>query len=1662
MGAAHTTMSTLPPLPRIRARRPARSRSPTSRASTTDVRAAVSYSNRHSSFSLSSTPQQRHNSSRSAYEIAQVLSTARRRGGTAARGPATVNQRSPHQVAKGLHRDPPGVPRRRRTAGPPLRENSRHKLRVEFSYRLVAAHRLDKRIEGLAVSAASLRGEVTVSEEGLHHPHHRQHMVHRVIRLRRRGWEETDNRTHRPEYRPPVPHPRAIPGFYTPKNGKTPNLQRLGAPMGVLVPETLTAAPGPVHPIPAHHPPDIARANRPVWGSIAGIPQGSRARALRVMPGQEVPRWCGYFRYPPNTCKTGFEDEPIRRQERFCPPSCWYRVVWFVCWEGCLVRCWFRRAGVVLLVLMLAGGLVGVDRSVAADTAGGGGVVASGGFSDVGGGVHQGGIDALEAEGVFEGTGCGDGLFCPDDPIHRWVMAVWMIRVLDDMDPAGSGSSRFADVDAGVWWAPYVERLAELEVTAGCATGPLRFCPDEAVTRGQMATFLVRAFGLEDAAAAGFADTGGGTHASSIDALAAAGVTAGCATEPLRFCPGDPVTRGQMATFVARAVGLVELPAPPPEDDPVPVPNGFVAIDGRERTSCGIRVDGTIACWGGEPPPEGAFIDLAVGRGHSCGLRADGTIACWGSEAPPEGAFIDLAAGGAHSCGLRADGRVACWGGNKYGQADPPEGRFVTLAAGAIFSCGIRVDGTIACWGYNQHGQADPPEGRFVTLAAGNEVSCAVRVGGGVECWGREGPARPVLDVPEEPLTVATASGSAEWGHGCGLGADGSVVCWGRNGFGEGDPPEGRFVDIATGSSVSCGLRAGGTIECWGSGQADDPPEGQFTSVSLNAGYGCGLRVGGTVECWGYNIWGRTRAPDGQFSAVSAGPHHPCGLRTDGTVVCWGGNTTGRVSAPGGRFTDVAVGWGRACGLRADGTLLCWRGSSPTVEPTIEADTPGGTFTDVVVGDNHSCGLRTGGTVTCWGINGRAPADPPEGRFADIFGSRDYSCGIRVGGNIECWGYRTVFEPPDRHFTNVAVGGHSDDYACGLRTDGTVECWGDTGGFAGVPARRFTDLFAAAYFLCGLRPDGSVVCWGDTRWIGAFLGASTGRFTAVSAGTDYTCGLRIDRTLSCWGRLGYEWRLAYPHPPGTFSDVSTSGNQACAVSDNGSISCWGISFSLPYNVPAGRFSHVSVGSGFSCGILADSIQGARRGEAPEVLSNRIACWGSNSDGKSTPPRPDGYRIWGLWGHHPYLRISAESYSVVSAGRGHGCGLRPDQTIDCWGSDTHGQATPPAGTFTDIAADRDHTCGIRTDGTVQCWGSNSYGESDPPPGRFVDIAAGGYFSCGIRTDGTALCWGRETATHEIYQSVDLTTPGGRFTHGDIGRGHGCGVREDGSIQCWGSDNSGQSNPPAGTFTQVAVGNIHSCGLKADGTITCWGSNSYGESTPPAGTFTDVAAGWSNSCGLRADGTAVCWGGRLEAPPAEHFTEITVANSHACGLKIDGSIACWGSTANAGVPDPTEGPFSTLAAEGNKTCAVRADGTAVCWGNQEWTRTYELPGKQYSAVAIPRGIYVSATGCGLHTDGTITCLDDNFALSGRFTHIFASNLQSCGIRTDGTIRCSDHTRTNVESIAVSLLNTPPGQFTQITAGQNHACGLRTDQTVACWGANQYGETGNPPTR
>ena len=180
------------------------------------------------------------------------------------------------------------------------------------------------------------------------------------------------------------------------------------------------------------------------------------------------------------------------------------------------------------------------------------------GFADIAeAAVHAPAVEILDALGIIDGTECAAGRFCPTEPLQRWVMAVWITRALDVEEPAVVGSGVFSDVGGDMWWSGHVERLAETGITKGCAVDPARYCPDEAVSRAQMASFLTRAFDLEPARPAVFTDIAGNIHAGSISALVAAKITAGCSSNPDRYCPAGAITRAQMATFLARALGLV-------------------------------------------------------------------------------------------------------------------------------------------------------------------------------------------------------------------------------------------------------------------------------------------------------------------------------------------------------------------------------------------------------------------------------------------------------------------------------------------------------------------------------------------------------------------------------------------------------------------------------------------------------------------------------------------------------------------------------------------------------------------------------------------------------------------------------------------------------------------------------------------------------------------------------------------------------------------------------------------------------------------------------------------------------------------------------------------------------------------------------------------------
>ncbi len=124
---------------------------------------------------------------------------------------------------------------------------------------------------------------------------------------------------------------------------------------------------------------------------------------------------------------------------------------------------------------------------------------------------------------------------------------------LADLPPGGS----FAD-DNGNVHEGYIEAIAEAGITKGC-NPPLNteYCPSNPVTRGQMAAFLVRALGLtDDGGSDQFGDDDGSVFESDINKLATAGITKGC-NPPTndQFCPDSRVTREQMAAFLVRAYG---------------------------------------------------------------------------------------------------------------------------------------------------------------------------------------------------------------------------------------------------------------------------------------------------------------------------------------------------------------------------------------------------------------------------------------------------------------------------------------------------------------------------------------------------------------------------------------------------------------------------------------------------------------------------------------------------------------------------------------------------------------------------------------------------------------------------------------------------------------------------------------------------------------------------------------------------------------------------------------------------------------------------------------------------------------------------------------------------------------------------------------------------
>lgn len=151
--------------------------------------------------------------------------------------------------------------------------------------------------------------------------------------------------------------------------------------------------------------------------------------------------------------------------------------------------------------------------------------------------------------------GCGGDRFCSDDTLTRGQFATMLVEALGLQAPDVQLAGRVFDDAAGSTHAAAIVALADAGVIGGC--GDDRFCPSEAVTREQFATMLSSALDLPPATedARFFIDLGE-LHSTGVDSLAEQGIAGGCG--PVTFCPRDEVSRAHAAMFLARGLTLVE------------------------------------------------------------------------------------------------------------------------------------------------------------------------------------------------------------------------------------------------------------------------------------------------------------------------------------------------------------------------------------------------------------------------------------------------------------------------------------------------------------------------------------------------------------------------------------------------------------------------------------------------------------------------------------------------------------------------------------------------------------------------------------------------------------------------------------------------------------------------------------------------------------------------------------------------------------------------------------------------------------------------------------------------------------------------------------------------------------------------------------------------
>lgn len=860
-------------------------------------------------------------------------------------------------------------------------------------------------------------------------------------------------------------------------------------------------------------------------------------------------------------------------------------------------------------------------------------------------------------------TGTGPATFSPGDAVTRGQMATFLLRYAQVTDI--DADHGFGDVPAGAFYDDAVSFLVEREITTG--TSPSTYSPNDAVTRAQMATFLWRfSFEPTPAGASGFTDVPTGAfYTTAVAWLAESGITTG--TSPTTYSPDDVVTRGQMATFLWRLAG-----------EPVPGELGSNRVD-LEQTTVLDESDLGAAT---EIDVEGeSTLDLSAVAAED--LPGPGEVVVMGiTDETPEG-FI--------------------------GMVEEVDGSQVTTSPATLQDAIPEAD-FASTFDFDE--LAPEPSG-----AGGSLAPAAVR--------------DRFKGVEAACTSGATLRADIDFGLDAGIDVEAS---WDPLG----DGVE-AYVGFHATATATVELIAEGAVECEAVASVDGP---KLKAITFWLGPVPVVLV-----------------PEISFEAVLAGSFEASASATAGYEQTVGAGlrfqngrwsteyTNDRTLTP--PSIDFETQLTASLDLRARLDLKVYGAAGPylTVGPFLEF-----TGQNAIPWWTLDAGVRAsiGASIDVFFFK-------DEIEFAEIelarFRLADSGQSAPPGG--------IQWLPGAALFTADASGANG----CGIGAAGSAWCWGDDfsgqlgrgssstpGDIAAPVANINTDLFspdddalkvvAGGLTSCALIADGTVSCWGDNTWGSLGNGTTQSSDTAVpvpgitdaidiATRNGTTCAILADHTLQCWGRNGNGQvgdgtttdQLSPVTVPGLdiVVDVTVGGNFTCALRATGDIWCWG----------HGYYGELGNGeTGVDAAMTTTPVPVSVIDDAVEIDAGSGHTCARRSD--------DHVWCWGSGGSYQLGNVSTSSSAVpvavqnlgpvveVTAGGQHSCALRADGTAKCWGGDHSGQigngldghinldqpwpvTVERLDNIVSIDAGQAHTCAATANAKVYCWGDNEYGQ-----------------------------------------------------------------------------------------------------------------------------------------------------------------------------------------------------------------------------------------------------------------------------------------------------------------------------------------------------------------